>query len=221
MISLSKLIIIISAVLIISSSGIGCRSPELEYCTYNVKNRLVSYKFEYSTYYRREGPMLDDKWVTPAVYLNLNAPRKPFKIVVPSSGGKGLKTVKSSYVPAAIEISVYLASNKSSLNAHNSIYNGWVLDILDSEYADSLTQSTINISGIEAEYVTFTYDWFMPFAVGNEPMLKYYQVAAFDYGGYIWNFTAWSEKEMVDQVKTDFEHVIQTFKVISVNTVNP
>jgi len=197
-------------VILVAIPEIGCN--QTDYRMLNVKNNLVNYTFEYSTYYRRDGPRVDIEHVTPAVYLDLNAPRKPFNMVVPNSSGHGLKTVTSSYVPAAIEISVYLASNMSALSAHEAL-DGWVLDILESEYADSLTQSTISISGIEAEYITFTYDWFMPFAMGDETMLKHYRVAAFDYGGYIWEFTAWSEEEIIDQVKNDFEHILETFKI--------
>jgi len=212
MMKLFKLITPVFIVVFITLSSIGCTSSRNGYQTLTVKNSLVSYSFEYSTYYKRYGPSVNTKYVSPYVYLDLTAPKKPMKLTIPSSNGQGLKTVSSSYVPAAIELNVYVANNNSALCAKDAL-DVWVSDILKGKYPDSLTQSPILISGIEGDIITYTHDWGMLLS-SDTPKLKYFRVAVFDYGGYIWDFTAWSEEEMIEQVKTDFDHILETFKII-------
>jgi hypothetical protein len=216
MTKLLKLIKPVFIIVFIALSSIGCAFSPDGYHTLTVNNKLVSYSFEYSTYYKRYGPSVDSKYVSPYVYLDLTAPRRQMKISIPLSNGQEVKTVKSSYVPASIEINIYVANKYSSLSAHDALAV-WISDISQGEYAASLTHSSITISGIEGDIITYKYDWGMLLST-DMPKLKYFRVAVFDYGGYIWDFTAWSEEEMVEQVKADFEHILETFEILEVHT---
>ena len=54
----------------------------------------------------------------------------------------------------------------------------------------------------------------MPTALGEEIPLKHIQLMFFDSNGLIWELTAKHEADMAEQAKADFDHVIQTFKIL-------
>jgi uncharacterized protein YjbK len=49
---------------------------------------------------------------------------------------------------------------------------------------------------------------------GEEIPLKHYRWVYFDYSGFIWQIEIEYEGEIAEQAKADFEHVIQTFKIL-------
>jgi hypothetical protein len=73
----------------------------------------------------------------------------------------------------------------------------------------------VTVSGVEGELIYYQVDWFLPVPKGEGPGLQYVRAVYFDYGGLTWWIQAKCEKEMIDQVKTDFEHILQTFKILS------
>lgn len=216
-------LLLLVLVSIITVSITGCEANQTDYqaeasepgCRIlNVKNKLVSFSFEYSTYYKKEGPILDTEHGPPATYFSLYAPRKEMKIMVPDfDEGGDLKTVSASYCPAAIVISVF-ATLPDESNARERI-DGWVSMVEEEGYSESLERSPVVVSGIDAEMLDFIRDSGMLLAVDKK--IEYNRVVYFDYGGYIWSFMANSDEELAEKVKTDFDHIIETFKIIYVN----
>ena len=201
---------------IIIFSITGCGSNQNSLRTLTVKNKLLSFSLEYLTYYEIEGPSVDLENIRPYVDVNFSAPRKALKLIIPDFSKQGnLKTVSSSYVPAAIEIHIFVPLPEDG-HARDYI-EGWINDINKKGYSESIERTPVTVSGIQTEILSFKYDWGLLIPDPDNPKFKYYRVIYFDYGGYLWSFRAWSEEEMVDQVKNDLNHIIETFKIIEVH----
>lgn len=91
----------------------------------------------------------------------------------------------------------------------------WVSRIENENYSESLVRSPVVVSGINTEMLDFIRDSGMPLAVDKK--LKYHRLIYFDCGGYIWSLMAISDEELTEKVKTDFDHIIETFEIIYVN----
>lgn len=194
----------------------GCGANQNGYRTLTVNSKLVSFSMEYPAYYRIEGPSVDAENIRPYTDVNLNAPRKSLKLIVPDfSKGGSLKTVSSSYVPAAIAIHIFVPLPADG-SAQDYI-ESWVSDINKEGYAESLERTPVTVSGIQTEVLSFKDDWGMLLASDDAPKFKYYRLIYFDYGGYLWSFRASSEEELVDQMKNDLDHIIETFEIIDVH----
>ena len=80
---------------IITISITGCESQP-GYRTLTVENKLVSYSFDYSTYYEIVGPRSEPDYIRPYTYITLLAPRRVMKLMVPDSNGHdSIKTVSA------------------------------------------------------------------------------------------------------------------------------
>jgi hypothetical protein len=203
--------LILVSIIILSIAG--CESQP-GYRTLTVKNKLVSFSFEYSTYYKKEGPFVNMGHIPPYTDVGLYAPLKDMKITVPDfNEGGNLKTVSASYCPASIDIfiSVQLPGAKKAEDRIES----WISTVEEEGHSESLVRSPVVVSGINAEMLDFTRDSGMILAVDKK--IEYNRVIYFDYGGYLWSFTATSEKELLEQVTTDFYHVVETFQIIYAN----
>ena len=54
-----------------------------------------------------------------------------------------------------------------------------------------------------------------PFPREGDLKLEYVRAVYFDRGGYIWIIEATAHgSDVIDQMKTDFDHIIQTFKIL-------
>jgi hypothetical protein len=203
-------------VCIIIFSLTGCGVNQSGYRTLNVKNKLVSFSLEYPAYYVVDGPYVDIKHPRLGTNVDLGPPRKTMKMTVPDFSNRGnLKTVSMSYAPAAIEIGNFIPLPEDGL-AHDYI-EGWISDINKKGYSESIERTPVTVSGIQTEILSFKSNWGLLIPDHDNPKIKYYRVIYFDYGGYLWSFRAWSEEELVDQIKNDLNHVIETFKIIEVH----
>jgi hypothetical protein len=197
---------------IITISITGCESQP-GYRTLTVENKLVSYSFDYSTYYEIVGPRSEPDYVRPYTYITLLAPRRVMKLMVPDSNGHdSIKTVSATYVPAAIDIHIFVPTNDTTAQ---DFIDGWISTVEKEGHSESLVRSSVVVSGIKAEMLDFIRDSGMILAVDKK--IEYNRVIYFDYGGYRWSLSANSEEELVEQVKNDFDHIIETFKIIYVN----
>lgn len=92
-------------------TGYRLEASEPGYQILTVKNKLVSFSLDYSTYYEIERPHMDADNIRPATFVNLVAPRKEMKMIVPDfNEGGNVKTVSVSYCPAGIDIYIYAAT---------------------------------------------------------------------------------------------------------------
>jgi hypothetical protein len=183
-----------------------------EYRTIIIEKGIALFSFEYSARYSRiDGPAFYDDEIHQFTGVTVLAPMKQISVVAPNPDLKG-QTVSMSYTPAFIDVFVYDASDRgataiSEFEEHLSHIeeDGTILD-----------RSQVTVSGVLAEYVAYTSNTLIPlFAVseGGIPA-KYCWTVYFDHAGLIWNIEAESEVAMANQVKGDFEHVLQTFQII-------
>ena len=107
----------------------------------------------------------------------------------------------------------------------NSLLEAYIMDIKDSfEVFQVLENSSVNISGISAEQVIYTYDDFsrrMPLLdapLEGEPagpsLIWIDRAIFFDYNGLVWFIRMKSTEETAEQTKLHFEHFIETFRIL-------
>jgi hypothetical protein len=207
---------IVAAVLVVAvaATGCSCGVTEIEsdgFRILTVTKEHYSFSFEYSTFYQRKGPnYITRNRTIPSIYIDLVAPRKTMPLLYPANKDE-LETVTVTYTPAVIDIHIY--SPRVSPNAQGRLEN----DISDNsrwENFELLERYPVTVSGIEGELIAYVIDWFLPFPESEGQELQYYRAVYFDFDGLIWTIEATSEMEMVDQVKTDFDHILGTFQIL-------
>ena len=214
---------IIIALVIILSSGAGCKGYFSDFSdvksnegfrTLTVNNELCSFSMEYPESYKREGPYVDLDYVRPYTDVHLLSPKKSMELLVPANKDS-LKTVTSGYVPASFLVEVYDTRNSPtvSYNANGRLEND-IVDNAEWENFELLERLPVTVSGMEGELIAYVVDWFIPIPRGEGPLLQYHQAVYFDHNGLIWVIEATAEMGMVDQVKADFEHILKTFKIM-------
>ena len=194
------------------SIAAGCDSTEGEYRTFTECNEMCSFSFEYSTYYEKPDVHRDlsdeGHWI--AFYLK--APPKSLELIVPDTANDTVRTVTSSYAPAYIHVMI-IRPEENSDNAESRV-DSTISHLARWENYELFDRSPITVSGIEGELIYYLVDWLLPVPTGEGPGLKYVREVYFDYDGLIWWLEAISELEMVDQVKADFEHLLETFQIL-------
>jgi hypothetical protein len=115
------------------------------------------------------------------------------------------------YVPAFIEVSVTIGYGEGTASARTDE------EIEAGKKWPSfkfLERTKVNVAGFSAEQVVYTLD--MLFHVssdsGEERPTKVYRYVYFKDGTSLWCIE--SESELADRVKADFEHILQTFKIL-------
>jgi hypothetical protein len=81
---------------------------------------------------------------------------------------------------------------------------------------DILERTTININGISGELVVYSSKvGLIPEApLESSEIVRINRTVCFDYGGLIWIIIIESDEDKADQAKADFEHILQTFKIL-------
>ncbi len=215
-------LIIAVAIGILIGSG-GCDTTNQTYRNFTVKNKMTSFSFEYPAHYRRNGPsywideIKPDRELSPSTSISFQSRSKPMPITVPDPSAGRLGTFSTEYAPIDIEVFVFDAKPY-----YNTPQNGkGRLEYLLSELARSwanfqlLDRSQVIVSGISAEFAYYSVDAYFPFPREGDLKLEYVRAAYFDYGGYIWKIKAMAHGgEAIDQMKIDFDHLVETFKII-------
>lgn len=186
----------------------ACSTSPNSYKTMTVKNRIANFSFEYRRFYNVAGP---DVVSSPDLtYVQLLAPKKKVPMIVPGEGGK-LTTSSVDYVPASIEVS---ASKTAPVSANDRVDQVLATQAKWPNYK-FLERSPVVVSGIAGELVTYEVDWFglFPRSQDDKPKLKHVVEAHFGTGGLNWTLVAESEPETAQVTRTDFDHVVQTFKI--------
>jgi hypothetical protein len=187
----------------------GCNQSG--YQTFTAKNSLGQFYLEYPSVYReKDGPTLNlkDEYFT----VSFLYPDKAYKMVNPDPNTQDTKTVTVYHEPALIHIFI---SNRGS--SAKTLFEDGLTRASRWANFNLLERSTISISSIPAEYAHFVSSSLLPMrpAPGEEIPLKHYWQAYFNYNDLVWRVELESEGEMAEQAKADFEHVIQTFKILN------
>ncbi len=77
-----------------------------------------------------------------------------------------------------------------------------------------LEHSPVTVSGMEGEIIVYLVDKLMPIPVEDGKNLEYVRAVYFDYDDLTWEITAKCNQEIKDQVKADFDHIIETFQIL-------
>jgi hypothetical protein len=79
-----------------------------------------------------------------------------------------------------------------------------------------IERSLVNVAGFSGEQVIYTNDTLLPFPSGSgeDRPIKVYRAVYFKDGTSLWSIESESEAGMSDRVKADFEHILQTFKIL-------
>ena len=176
-----------------------------------------SFSFEYSTYYSERVKNIHPEYERACSIVELLVPKATVDLIVPA-GDSGLKTVSASYRPAyiAVYVSDSTLNNKRAGVTATERLNGRLKSEEDKwDNFKLIEHSTIIVSGIEGDYAEWEVDWFNLFAnKSDEPPLEYRRQVSFDFKGLIWKIEALSlGPELKDQIKADFEHILETFEI--------
>jgi hypothetical protein len=187
---------------------IGCnRNTRIErngeYLILTEKNQLCSFSFEYNDRYTRVGPRYVFDFSPQFMYVTLLSSKALTNVIIPVGKDK-ITTAVAEYVPASIEIrvsglseSIYAAKNsKEKLEAALEDWSKWKDYQLMERYP-------MNVSGKEEEFIEY-------FAANEHKCAVY-----IDHNGRIWSVEL-SSKGNYDysNVKADFDHILQTFKIL-------
>jgi hypothetical protein len=187
----------------------ACNNSEStsEYKTLTVQNYVANFSFEYRAYYNDlDGPHIVDDASYRFTNVDILAPKAHQTIGNPEPNGSG--TVEMEYVPAHINIrasdAIKNPDRPAAVRINDSITNWgkWPNFQL-------LEKFNLSVSGIQAELIAYQVDGFF---VG--PDLKYCAQVSFDYNGLQWDIEAEADINMSETVRTDFDHVIETFKIL-------
>jgi hypothetical protein len=184
----------------------GCNNNPFR--TMTVKNKIASFSFEYSSFYEdHEGPTVLDKLTG----VELSSPKKRVSSINPNPMEKA-KTVTIEYVPARIDVDVYDARDRNA-TAHGDLEN-WLLKLGDD--INILERKAVIVSGVQGEQVVFTGSPLFPIRSSTDQPkpIEYTRTTYFDYAGLIWNIEAVYEASMDERLKVDYEHIVQTFKIL-------
>lgn len=152
-------------------------------------------------------------------YVDLLAPRKTIPMVLPDFDKSGVATREVGYVPASIGITVYLypAPEPASTYIDEVIEGGkkW-------PSFELLERSLVSVAGFSAEQVVYI-DTLLPFPSGSgeDQPLQITRAVYFNDGNSLWIIESKSEVGMADQVKADYEHILQTFKILKSAHTSP
>jgi hypothetical protein len=189
------------------------------YNSLTIENELVYYSVEYPAFYSvpRWAPEVDYQSF-PLTYVMFLAPKSHVNIVVPNPGKNKVETVRAEYVPAWIEIGAHDPSSRKDLSQNSTEFlDDLVADMSrhESTKFKLLKRSPVTVSGITGERIIYEWDGRV-LAPRDEPLRLYrVQKVIFDFDGLIWAIEAEARTEdLVDEVNTYFEHVLQTFKIL-------
>jgi hypothetical protein len=183
------------------------------YRTITEKDRLCSFSFEFSDFYEVTKPsMVTKRTMYKFVDMYLLAPKKTTSMLLPGfETNSGASTNVITYTPASIEISKTIDWGAASIHVDELLrdVSTWPRFIL-------LERNPVIVDGFPGEQIVYVNDTLLPFPSGSGEgrPLQIIRAIYFNVGNDVWTIEAESEMSMADQVKADFEHIIQTLKIL-------
>ena len=215
---MSKRIVLLVCFLAIALLGIltmtGCNSSDSDFKSVTVENELCHYSLEYPSDYDKE--IWDNfDFDVPYTELILNAPtiREVTEVFAPSSGE--ITTVVGHTSPGVIY--VFVSDSKQYWGEWYSATDELEERLEDAakwENYELLERAPLTVDGIEGEMVAYLMDKLMPIPREDGQRLEYHLAVFFEYDGLIWEIEAECHQEIMDEVKADFDHIIETFTIL-------
>lgn len=197
---------------------IGCIFSNNGFGTVEVNKEHYHFSFEYSTYYKKNGPKtIDPDWDIPGVSIGLLAPKAYVDLFVPADKDS-TKAITASYTPANISVFIY----DPTLNGQEPSYNGTdrmniqLGNAAERNYFKLIERSKITVSGIEGDYAEYLEENINLFAEkSDKPRLERHWQIYLYHDDLIWSISALSQlEELDDKIRADFDHVVNTFKIL-------
>ncbi len=212
-ISLKNISLIVICI-IFTMSFIQCNSSNNRYENIVVENELCSYSLEYPSRYGKE--YSDDlEFDVPYTNLLLLGPVgiEEAEVFDPHIGE--IQTASGKRVTSSIRI--YVANAKIYFGESYSA-KVKMEDVLASaaRWANYqlLEHSSLTVSGVKGELVEYLVDRLMPIPREDGENLDYHCAVYFDYNDLLWVIEAKCIQEMREQVKADFDYIVNSFKII-------
>jgi len=193
---------------------IGCSSLNNGYESIIVENELCSYSLMYPTTYEKE--FMDNlEFKIPYVYLLLKGPLgiEEAEVFDPDIGE--IQTVSGKRMMSYISIKIlnykiYYGESYSAADRIEAVLKG------QAEWANFklLNRSPLTVYGVQGELVEYLVDRLMPIPVEDGENLDYHCAVYFDYNELTWVIEAKCIQEIREQVKADFDYIVQSFKII-------
>jgi len=208
-----KYLLLLIMCAILAFHGFACSRDGYKQIT--VKSELCHYFFEYSGYYEADGPHTDLDLIIPYTDLSLVKPEISGKAEVIDFASGEIKSVIGHYSPGSISVHVYDASEyESAPKTSRERLERTITGKASWANFKLLERSPLTVSGVEGEMIEYLVDKLMPIPVEDSKNLEYFRVVYFDYNGLIWVIEAKCDQEIREQVRADFDHIIQTFIIL-------
>jgi hypothetical protein len=193
---------------------VGCDCSHNGYKRITVTNELGSYSFEYPSCY---GMDIQDNldFDIPYTHLVLLGPMKHEKTEVFDPDTGEVTTVVGERMASVfyVDISnykIYYGESYSATNRLERVLEG------EAKWANYqlLERAPLTVSGIEGEMVAYLVDKLMPIPVEDGENLEYVCAVYFDYNNFTWKIEAKCNQDMMDEVRADFDHIVETFTIL-------
>jgi hypothetical protein len=192
----------------------GCNFSNSGFKSVTIENELCHYSLEYPAYYDKD--IRDNfDFDVPYTALTLDAPTISEVIEVPDPSSGEIKTVTGYTSPAVIYVIVSDSKEYwgESYSATDKL-EGVLEDEAKWENFELLERASMTVFGIEGEMVAYLVDKLMPIPREDGQRLEYNRAVYFEYDGLIWLIEAKCNQEIMDQVRADFEHIVETFTIL-------
>jgi hypothetical protein len=131
-------------------------------------------------------------------------------MVNPDAMDKNSNTIMVEYIPAEITIFVYDARDRGAT------VKGELDRRVDRSDIKVIERSSVTIDGISGEQAAYTSSGLLPLAPapGQKKTPEYDKTIIFEQAGLMWLLEYYSEASLLDQVESDFNNIVQTFKIL-------
>jgi hypothetical protein len=192
----------------------SCSFSDSGFKSVTIENELCHYSLEYPAQYDKE--IWDNfDFKVPYTELALIAPTISEVIEVPDPSSGEITTVTGYTSPAFIHVIVSDSKEYwgESYSATDRL-EGVLEDEAKWENYELLERAPLTVAGIEGEMVTYLVDKLMPVPREDGQRLEYHRAVYFEYDGLIWVIEAGCNQEIMEEVRADFEHIVETFTIL-------
>jgi len=184
------------------------------YYQITIENELGSYSVEYPSRYKKE-LRKGLEYNPPFIHLMLDGPIKKEQTEVFDPGTGEIKTVVGERGTSSISIyttnfKAYYGESYSMVDRIESLLE----DEAKWEHFKLQERSPLTISGSQGELVVYLVDKLMPIPREDGKNMEYVRAVFFDYNNLTWEIEAICNEDIQDQVKADFDHIIETFVIL-------
>jgi hypothetical protein len=191
----------------------GCNSSDSGFKSVTVENELCHYSLEYPAQYDKD--IRDNfEFKVPYTELALVAPVIYETAEIPDPSRDEMVTVTGRRSPAVIYV-VVSDSKKywgESYSATDKL-EGVLEDMAKWDDYELLERAPMTVAGVEGEMVAYLVDSLISLFTGGGE-LEYNCAVYFEYDGLIWEIEAKCDQDMMEQVRADFEHIVETFTIL-------